>query len=134
MHELFVDPFASHVYQAILHTLAGRPQMNLVEERTTKRRRKNVDTNTVYAMPESFSNLRSKVLKTVKKWDLSLLQTLVFDKYAVPLLQVMIEIDVPKKRSKKSKEGHKVGKTLTDIILFGKDSESDSKGGPSSIC
>jgi hypothetical protein len=125
MHELFIDPFASHVYQAILHTVTGHPQKNLTEERTAKRRRAE-NTDTVYSTPQSFIDLRNKFFTLVKKWDQSLLQSLVLDKYAVPLLQVIIECDVPKRPKKKSKSGRTAEQTLADLILFGKD--PDSKG------
>jgi hypothetical protein len=127
MHEMFMDPFASHVYQAMIHTLTGHPRKNLGEGNGTKKRKKKYTEETTYQVPESFTNTLAKILKTVKEWELKLLQSLVLDKYAVPLMQVIAESDVVKKSKKKSKDKKEVGSaTLSDIILFGND--ADSKG------
>jgi hypothetical protein len=126
MHEMFIDPFAAHVYQAILHTLTGHPQKNLVEEHTAKKRKVEAEANTLYETPPSFGELRKKFLSLVKQWDLPLLQSQVFDKYAVPLLQSIIEIDIPKKSKKRAKEGTTGPQTLADLVLFGTD--PDPKG------
>jgi len=50
---------------------------------------------------------------------------MVFDKYAVPLLQTIIEIDPPKKKKSKGNAGHE---TLGDLLLFTKDSNTESEG------
>jgi nucleolar protein 9 len=115
MHELFVDPFASHVYQAFLHTLNGHPQMNLDDQHKKNQRKKKYET------PSSFTELKMELVNMVKQWDIILLQALVFDKYSVSLLQTILEIDIPKKKSKKNAIANR---TLTDILLFGNDKES----------
>lgn len=131
MHELFIDPFASHVYQAILDTLTGHPEKNLGGEgNVTKKRKKKHSGETAYQIPESFQDTLSKLLKTVKKWDLKLLQSLVFDKYAVPLIQLLIECDTTKKSKKKLKDKGASKKpfnkeALANMILFGNDPESE---------
>src|SRR5579859_5024893 len=130
MHELFIDPFASHVYQAILHTLNGHPDKNLGGEGNVTKKRKKHGADTTYQIPESFSGALAKILKTVKKWDIKLLQSLVFDKYAVPLIQLIIESDITTKSKKKSKEKgtSKNGsnkEALANIILFGNDPDSE---------
>jgi hypothetical protein len=123
MNELFADPFASHVCQAILQTLNGRPQVNIAK-RDKKRKTRTEDTTTVQT-PESFADLKSKYISIVQGWDQTHLQALVFDKYAVPLLQLIIESDIPKK-SKKSKSG---SCTLAEVILFGgSDASFDDEG------
>lgn len=127
MHEQFTDPFASHVYHAFLYTLNGHPQKNLIDQWTTKKR-KAEQTDAVTRTPSSFADLQTKLLNIVKQWDQTLLRNLAFDKYAVPLLQSIIESDVPKKMKKKSK-GNRIGDhTIADLLLFGQSSESDSKG------
>lgn len=126
MHELFTDPFASHVYQAFLNTLSGHPLKNLTDGRTAKKRKTDQDANTPVQTPASFANLQAKLITLVKEWDRDLLQTMVFDKYAVPLLQAIIEIDLPK-RKKKSKSKVRQ-ETISDLILFGKDSNTESEG------
>lgn len=126
MHELFIDPFASHVYQAIIHTLTGHPRKNLGGGNVTKKRKKKHTEDTTYQIPESYTNTLAKILKTVKEWDIELLQSLVFDKYAVPLMQIITESDVVKKPKKKSKDKKGVSSaTLSDIILFGNDADSE---------
>lgn len=126
MHEHFTDPFASHVYQAILHTLNGHPHKNLAEGPQTKKKKLQHDVALIYQTPPSFHELQKSFLNTVKSWDLSLLQTLVFDKYAVPLLQTIIESDIPQNSKTKSKARQESSRTLVDIILSGK--EAKSKG------
>jgi len=130
MHELFQDPFASHVYQAILHTLNGHPQKNLeAEGNVTKKRKKKHADDTTYQTPEAFADILAKVLKTVKRWDLTILQSLVFVKYAVPLIQVIIESDITKKKKKSKDKGASKkstkNETLSTIILFGNDPDSE---------
>ena len=126
MHELFTDPFASHVYQAFLNTLSGHPLKNLTDGRTAKKRKIDQDATTHVQTPASFAGLQAKLITLVKEWDQVLLQTMVFDKYAVPLLQAIIEIDLPKKKKKsKDKAGQE---TTSDLILFGKDSNVESEG------
>lgn len=113
MHELFVDPFASHVYKGVLQTLNGHPQVDFDKKR---KRKAQPGATTTVPTPDSFAELKSKLLSTVRGWDQTLLQTLVFDKYAVPLIQLIIESDVPKQSKKKSKPSNR---TLAEIILFG---------------
>jgi hypothetical protein len=127
MHEMFLDPFASHVYQAIIHTLTGRPWKNLgAEGNVTKKRKKKHTGDTTGQVPESFSNTLAKLLKTVKKWDLEALQSLVSDKYAVPLMQVIIQNDVVQKSKKKSKDKKESSTvTVSDMILFGNGADSE---------
>ena len=120
---LFKDPFASHVYQAFLHTLSGRPQKNLCDSRTSKKR-KTEHADAVVQTPSSFADLQSKLVNIVKQWDQTLLQDLVFDKYVVLLLQTIIEKDVPKKVRKKAKKATG-DRTLSEFLLFGNDSESE---------
>jgi Zn-dependent M16 (insulinase) family peptidase len=124
MHELFLDPFAAHVYQAILHTLNGHPQKNLTEPHASKKRKKK-EGDISYSCPSSFEDLRTKLIDTVKQWDPAVLQSLVLDKYAVPLMQTIIESDVPKKSKKMSKK-HKTSRhTVAALLLNGKDAESE---------
>ena len=125
MHELFIDPFASHVYQALLNTLCGHALKNLTDTRRAKKRKVDQDANTVVPTPPSFADLKGKFISLVKEWDQDLLQTMVFDKYAVPLLQTIIEIDLPKKKISKGNAGHE---TFGDLLLFGKDSNTESEG------
>jgi len=126
MCELFADPFASHVYQAFLNTLSGHPLKNLTDERTAKKRKIEQADNALVQTPASFAGLQSKLIAIIKEWDQVLLQTMVFDKYAVPLLQAIIEIDLPKKKKKsKGKAGRE---TISDLILFDKDSNAESEG------
>jgi len=123
MNELFVDPFASHVYQAVVQTLNGHPKLNVI-----KRNKRKIATEdpTAVPTPESFTALKAKLISSVRGWDQSLLQSVVFDKYAVPLLQVIIESDVPKKPKKKSKSE---SYTLAEVILFGGSNPNfDSEG------
>jgi len=118
MNELFMDPFATHVYKAMLNTLSGYPQKNLNEERVS-RKRKTVhdDDDTVYRTPTTFEDLLRRFLGIVSSWDNALLQTMAFDKYAVPLLQAIIETDVPRPTKKsKIKPGNR---TIGEMILFG---------------
>jgi hypothetical protein len=122
MHELFVDPFASHVYQTVLQTLNGHPQVDFDKKR--KRKGRTGDTTTV-PTPDSFAELKAKLLSTVREWDQTLLQTLVFDKYAIPLLQLILESDLPKQSKKKSKPSNR---TFAEVILFsGGDGEFNDK-------
>jgi Zn-dependent M16 (insulinase) family peptidase len=123
MHELFMDPFASHVYQAVLHTLNGYPQKNLTEPHASKKRKKQKE-DIPHSCP-SFEDLRSKMIDTVKEWDPAVLQSLVFDKYAVPLMQTIIESDVPKKSKKLSKKHKTSRNTVASLLLNGKDAESE---------
>jgi len=125
MHEQFTDPFASHVYQAILNTLNGHATKNLSEvpeEPRSKKRKLQPKAESVLQTPPSFTTLREKLVGIVKSWDPSLFQNLAFDKYAVPLLQAIIESDVPAKvkKEKKSKSS-KRDKKLANILLFGED-------------
>lgn len=113
MNELFVDPFASHVYQAVLQTLNGRTQVNIVKR---KKRKARADEATPVPTPEFFAELKLRLITSVRGWDQSLLQNLVLDKYAVPLLQLIIESDVPKNIKEKSKSGNR---TLAQVILCG---------------
>jgi hypothetical protein len=126
MHEMFTDPFASHVYQAFLYTLSGHPMENLVDERTGKKRK--TDTKSKVQIPPTFTELQTKLFTIVKQWDLSLLQNLAFDKYAVPLLQKIIENDLPKKVKRKSKGNAGGEQTIADIFLFGRNVNPDSEG------
>jgi hypothetical protein len=99
---------------------------NLTVGQTAKKRKIDQDAATQVQTPASFAGLQEKLITLVKEWNQALLQSMVFDKYAVPLLQAIIEIDLPKKK-KKSKD--KVGKeTISDLILFGKDSNVESEG------
>jgi len=123
MNELFFDPFASHVYQAVVQTLSGHPKVNVVNK--NKRKIAPEDPTTV-PTPPSFTALKAKLISYVRGWDQSLLQSLIFDKYAAPLLQLIIESDVPKKPKKKSKSE---SYTLAEVILFGGgDPNFDSEG------
>jgi len=122
MNELFVDPFSSHVYRAVLQILNGRPRVNVAKKK--KRKRTPEDATTVQT-PESFAALKTKLISSVRGWDQSLLQSLVFDKYAVPLLELVIESDVPKPKKKSKSESH----VLAEVILFGgHDATFDSAG------
>ena len=129
MHELFTDPFASHVYQAILYTLNGQAAKNLTEapeEPKTKKRKLQQKEVVVLQTPPFFAILRRRLVDLVKSWDLSRLQSLAFDKYAVPLLQIIIENDIWTKETKEKKsKGRKHDKTLAKVIVFG-ENESDS--------
>jgi hypothetical protein len=88
-----------------------------------KKRKVDANVETAYPTPTSFADLRIRFLSIVKLWELPLLQSLVFDKYAVPLLQLIIESDVTKKPKKKNKVAEP---TLIDLLLFGTD--PDAKG------
>ena len=125
MHELFKDPFASHVYQSFLYTLNGHPMENLVDERSGKKRKTN--SSSTVQIPPSFTELRAKFFNIIKQWDQSLLQNLVFDKYAVPLLQTIIENDLPKK-TKKSKGNAGGEQTIAGLLLFGRNMKLESEG------
>jgi hypothetical protein len=132
MHEQFTDPFASHVYEAILYTLNGQATKNLAgvpEDPTSKKRKVQPKAESVLQTPSFFTALREKLIGIVKAWDLSRFQSLVFDKYAVPLLQTIIESDIPIKEKKEKKEKKSKSKkryqTLANLILFGGD-ESNS--------
>jgi len=131
MHEQFTDPFASHVYQAILYTLNGQATKNLAgvpQEPKSKKRKVQPKSDSVLQTPSFFSALREKLVGIVKAWDLSKFQSLAFDKYAVPLLQTIIESDIPtkeKKEKKKKSKSKKRDQTLVNLILFGGD-ESNS--------
>lgn len=117
MNELFVDPFATHVYKAILNTLTGYPPKNLNKERISRKRKTVHDDDTVYRTPTAFEDLLRRFLGIIGSWDNTLLQTLAFDKYAVPLLQAIIEKDVPRpKKKSKIKPGDR---TIGEMILFG---------------
>jgi len=116
-----MDPFAAHVYQAILHTLYGKPYKNLTEDQKAKRRKKDNNTDQTVSTPESFLELRTKLIHPVKQWETTLLERLLFDKYAVPLIQLIIESDIPKKSKKKSKQG----KTLADTLITGMKPEAE---------
>jgi len=118
MHELFRDPFAHHTYQAFLNTLTGHPERNLNESAHNKKRKRHADKVVSVTTPESFTELHKRLLETLKGYEWSILENLVFDKYASPLLQSIIETDVPMKPKKKakSKSGNK---TLVEILLTG---------------
>lgn len=127
-----MDPFASHVYKAYLHTLNGQPLKNLTQsdlndKRKTKKQ-KVEDIETVVPTPESFANLQLKLLHIVKQWDQTLLQTMVFNVYAVPLLEKIIESDLQKKVKKKLKGKATGAQKLADLLLFGKELDSDTEG------
>jgi hypothetical protein len=126
MNELFIDPFVSHVYKAVLSTLNGCPKRNLETggEKPKKRKRTQADpTDMSYKIPPSFQDPKQKFLALVKEWDISVLQNLALDKYAGPTLERIIECDLPdkSKKSKESKESKK--QTLSELLLFGKDVE-----------
>jgi len=121
MNELFTDPFAAHVYQAILHTLNGQPLKNTSEQRLAKRRKTQQEDSAVYHTPQTFADLLKRFLEVVKLWDKALFQTLVFDKYAVPLLQMVIEKDRPKRKISKGKPQEY---TIGELILSGNDPNS----------
>ena len=129
MSEQFTDPFASHVYQAILHTLNGEAFKNLSEvpeEPKSKKRKLQPKAEIPLQTPPSFATLLEKLISVVKSWDLSRLQSLAFDKYAVPLLQAIIESDIPTK-GKKEKKSKKRDQTLVNMILSGGDESSCPK-------
>jgi len=131
MGEQFTDPFASHVYQAILNTLNGQATKNLSEvpeEPKSKKRKLQPKVDILLQTPPSFATLREKLIGIVKSWDLSRFHSLAFDKYAVPLLQVIVESDIPTKVTKVKKEkkskSKKQDQTLANLILFGEDESS----------
>jgi len=124
MHELLRDPFAHHVYQAFLNTLTGHPERNLAESATGKSRKRQQGLSDSSTTPPSFADLHHKFLGTLKGYDWSITEKLVFDKYSAPLLQSIIETDTPKAPKRKSKS--KIPeKTFVDILLQG---AGDSSG------
>src|SRR5271170_697377 len=71
MHEQFTDPFASHVYQAILYTLNGEATKNLAgvpEEPKSKKRKVQPKAESVFQTPSFFAALREKLLGNAKAW------------------------------------------------------------------
>lgn len=132
MSEQFTDPFASHVYQAILNTLNGQALKNLSEvpeEPKSKKRKVQSKADILLHTPSSFATLLEKLISVVQSWDLSRFQSLAFDKYAVPLLQAIIESDIPTKgtKVKKEKKAKKRVQTLVNMILSGGDESSAPK-------
>ena len=132
MSEQFTDPFASHVYQAILNTLNGQALKNLSEvpeEPKSKKRKLQSKADILLHTPSSFATLLEKLISVVQSWDLSRFQSLAFDKYAVPLLQAIIESDIPTKgtKVKKEKKSKKRDQTLVNMILSGGDESSAPK-------
>jgi hypothetical protein len=123
MNELFADPFGSHVYQAILRTLNGQSMKNLSERHPKNKRKLREEPDATLKTPPSFADLKLKFLNIIKQWDENLLHTLVFDKYAVPLLQIVIESDIQKKPKKKSKEGRD-DQSIGDLLLLGRGAQS----------
>jgi hypothetical protein len=127
MSELFTDPFVTHVYKAALHTLNGHPKRNLPDGEKSKKRKRRGASATAYRIPPSFDEQKLEFFSLVKKWDTSLLQSLVLDKYAGPLFQVIIEYDIrdDSKTLKKSKKDRK--RAVSEILLFGKKGESEGE-------
>jgi len=122
MHKQFTDPFASHVYLAILYTLNGQATKNLAEapeEPKSKKRKRAPKVDIVLQTPSFFATLREKLIAIVKAWDISRFQSLALDKYAVPLLLTIIESDIPRKEKKDKKEKKKRNQTIANLILFG---------------
>lgn len=128
MHEQFTDPFASHVYQAVLYTLNGQATKNLTgvpEEPKVKKRRVQLKAEDILQTPPSFSTLRQRLFDIVKSWEISRFHTLAFDKYAVPLLQTIVESDIPiKEKKEKKSKSKKRDTTLANLLLFGNGDES----------
>jgi len=122
MNELFVDPFASHVHQTILNTLNGISPKNLSEDKRTKKRKLKHDTET-HRTPESFNDMKIRFLDVVRGWDVSVTRSLAFDKYAVPVLQSIIQMDTLKasKKKTKPKPSHQ---TFGELLVFAQDEES----------
>jgi hypothetical protein len=121
MHELFQDPFAHHAYQAILSTLIGHPERNVFGASDKRKRIRQSEESSAVTIPLSFERLHEKLLATLKAYDWSVLESLVFDKYAAPLLQSILETDTLKKikGKHKGKKKEKVETTLVDILLTG---------------
>jgi len=132
MHELFMDPLACHVYKAFLHTLNGQPLRNLGQKDLNNKRKtkkqKIEDPTIVVPTPESFANLQLKLLYVVRQWDQTMLQRMVFDVYAVPVLQTIIESDLQKTAKKKLKGKDTMVQKFGDILLFGIEVDSDTEG------
>jgi len=116
MHELFRDPFAHHVYQAFLNTLSGHPGQNL--QSSARKRKRPLESTSAVSTPSSFVHLQQNFLSVLKGFQWPVLETLVFDKYSAPLIQSVIELDVPVKPKKKSK-GKAAESMLVDILLTG---------------
>jgi hypothetical protein len=132
MHELFMDPFAYHVYKSFVRTLNGQPLRNLprkdpYDQRKTKKP-KFEDPTIVVPIPDSFVSLQLKLLYIIKQWDQTLLQTMVFNICAAILLQTIIETDLQKTAKKKLKGKETSVQKFGDIILFGKELDSDTEG------
>lgn len=118
MYELFRDPFAHHVYQAFLNTLSGHPAQNLRASAESKKRKRPIESTSAVTTPSSFVDLQQNFLSTLKEFQWPVLETLVFDKYSAPLIQSVIELDIPVKPKKKSK-GKAAESTLVGILLTG---------------
>jgi NOP9-like PUF repeat domain len=118
MHELFRDPFAHHVYEAIMMTLSGRAQNNIAQRSDSKKRKRHDSSGKSLAVPERFPEILAKLLGSVKQFEWSVLETMAFDRYAVPVIQAIIDVDVPKMGKKKSK-GESKYKSLIEILLSG---------------